>query len=103
MCVRTCDRGSIGGRTSCLRLASRPGLGPLLAGEDVVLELDSVLLCWRAGDGRLEAGVTGLAAGMVSSTCVLKPFLALLVWASWHVEDARAQRRLFLLLLATIS
>jgi len=45
--VRTCDKGSIGERTSCLRFASRAGLGPLLGGE-VVLEL--VLLCCRPGD-----------------------------------------------------
>ena len=67
--VRTCDKGSIGGRTSCLRFASRPGLGPLL-GEEVVLEL--VLLCCRPGDRscRLDWGVSGLllAEGIVSTS-----------------------------------
>jgi hypothetical protein len=62
--VRTCDKGSIGVRTSCLRVVSRPGLGPLL-GEEVVLEL--ALLCWRLDGGLLECGVLGLAVGIIVS------------------------------------
>lgn len=61
----TCDRGSIGERTSppCLRpvLASRLGLGSLLRDE---VAFDTVL-CKRPGDGWLDEGVEGLPAGMV--------------------------------------
>ena len=64
---RTCDKGSIGERTSCLR----SGLGPLL-GEEVVFE--PVLLCCRPGDGlALESGVSGLAAGIVSIIVRVSP------------------------------
>lgn len=60
--------------------------------------LDSVLLCWRPGEGRLDEGVSGLAAGMVSLVCARGRSLALLVWALWHVGVARGQRHLFLFL-----
>lgn len=93
----TWDKGSIGERTSCLRLASRPGLGPLLLlllGEEAVV-VDSALLCSRPGDGRLDEGVSGLAAGMVSSLRARAPSLALLVWAFLsHVGVARGQRHI---------
>lgn len=58
----TCDRGSIGERTSCLRLASRPGLGSLL-GDEVAFD---TVLCNRPGDGWVDEGVTGLPAGMLT-------------------------------------
>jgi len=62
--VRTCDKGSIGARRSCLREACRPGLGSLLWEE---LVFDGVLRS-RPGDGRLDdEAVSGLTTGMVSS------------------------------------
>lgn len=61
----TCESGSMGERTSCLRPASRAGLAPLLGDE---LVFDSVLRS-RPGDGRLDEGVSGLPTGMVSSAC----------------------------------
>lgn len=59
----TCDKGSIGDRTSCLRLPFRLGLGSLLCDE---VAFDTVL-CNRPGEGRLDKGVSGLPAGMVNS------------------------------------
>ena len=66
--VRTCDKGSIGARRSCLREACRPGLGSLLWEE---LVFDGVL-CSRPGDGRLDEAVFGLTARMVSSARLVR-------------------------------
>lgn len=59
-----------------------------------MLLFDSVL-CSRPGDGRLDEGVSGLTAGMVSSFRARAPPLALallLVSASWHVGSSWEQR-----------
>lgn len=82
--VRTCDKGSIGERTSCLRVASRAGLGPL-EGEQLVVEC--ALLRCELDEGRLECGVFGLAVGITVN--LGRPLHGTF---GWHVGAARGQR-----------
>jgi hypothetical protein len=87
--VRTCDKGSIGARRSCLREACRPGLGSLLWEE---LVFDGVLRS-RPGDGRLDEAVSGLTTGMVSfSSAQLARFVRMRMRQSLHcLVDVAAQ------------
>jgi hypothetical protein len=84
--VRTCDKGSIGARRSCLREACRPGLGSLLWEE---LVLDCVLRS-RPGDGRLDdEAVSGLTTGMVSSSSAQSRFGRMRMRQPLHCLEGR--------------